>query len=179
MTRERAFNHFLAAVDDLAGQWGHYTAYPLDDAEHLGTVAFPLGLHDAREFLEANGYERHYVAAAKFHPGPHDAVDHASYRKVPDAHPTGELTKPSGRRPEILSYNVAQCQYHVHLWPTREGIEFYGHYELRGDLHPVEGDCRRARFGWPLEALRRMRRHYRPTRGETYLPGVTDLPIEP
>lgn len=158
MTRQRRWFHALAAVDGLARSVGGYTAYGITTAEYVGRLTLPLGLHDAVEYLRENGYERNSLAAAKFHTAPHDAVAHASYRRVPEEHPDidARITH---------DYAPSECQYHVHLWPTVDGIEVFSHYEVRGDL---------VRGNW---SYRRMREHYRPEGGETYLKGVTDLDL--
>lgn len=84
----RTWQHFLAAADRPASAVGLFTAYQLDTVEYVGTVNFPLGIDDARQWLREQGYERHGLAAAKYHPEPHRSVDFGSWRRVPDEHPS-------------------------------------------------------------------------------------------
>ena len=164
---QRTVNHALAAVAPVARRFGAYTAYQLEPPEYVGTVAF--GMAATRQMLELGGYEPNPLSAAKYHPEPHKAVDHGSYRRVPDSHPPEvEDTDPT---PELAFLAAPrQCQYHVHLWPCDEGTAVFSHYETRPDLHPVGDESL-------TEAYCRLREHFRPTHGETYLHGVTDLEL--
>jgi len=162
MTRQRTVNHALAFIDPFARglsrplPWTLYTAYPLTTAEYVGRYPDDR-LSRAVSRLRDAGYTANPLAAAKYHPAPHRAVDHGSYRRVPDAHPEGidaRITR---------EYAPNQCHYHCHLWPVTDGVEVYSHYEVRPDI--LRGDF----DPW------RMAEHYRPELNETYLPGVTDL----
>lgn len=161
-----AWNRLLAAVDPTARRLGKYTAYQISRNEYVTTAQTTL--KNARIALETLGYTPNSLAAAKTHPDPHRAVAHASYRKVPDKYP---IAFRGDAAPRIVNdYRPEQCQYHVHLWPVVDGVELYGHYEVRPDLRPVGGEGIRA-------AYRRAREHYRPETGETYLMGVTDVDL--
>jgi len=159
-----AWTHLRAAVDPLVRPYHLYTAYPLTDAEHIGTVAGE-SIRDARRALGMAGYEPQYLSAAKRHPET-GALHDLSYRKVPDIHPVFDPIVSGGLKP----YDAEQCQLHVHAFDVPDGVAFYSHYELRPDLRPVAGET----IG---EAYRRLRTHYRPEYGDTYLRGVTDLPL--
>ena len=155
---QRRWNHLLAFADGPARALGGYTAYQLRTAEYVGKRPDER-LTDTVAYLKSQGYRPNPLAAAKYHPAPHQAVDHGSYRRVPDAHPEGidaELTRDWAPR---------QTQFHVHLFPVVGGTEIYSHYELRPDI--LRGDFN----------PRRWLAHYRPTHGETYLPGVSDLQV--
>ena len=160
----RPINHALAALDPIARALGGYSAYRIGRSEWIETVR-SLSLEELVAALEEAGYRDNHLAAAKYHPAPHAAVDHASLRRVPDEHPDLEVEA------EITTeWAPHQCQYHVHLWPTLDGVEVFGHYELRPDLHPVAGE-------YPLETLKRLRTHYRPEHHETYLHGISDIAL--
>ena len=172
----RSYQHFLAAIDPTVRRLSRrlperlyageaYTAYGIDLAEYVGTDQF----HGTDEQLLAvidtireAGYRRHrFVRAAKFHPDAHRAVDHGSFRRIPTEHP------PAAEDTPLEAYDPLRCQHHTHLWPNRDGVERFSHYELRGDIVPVADES-------PSEALERMGEHYSPTYGETYLQGVRD-----
>lgn len=144
------FAQFLAALDPVARRFGVYTAYRLSAKEYLGAVLFPLELRDARDYLRANDYEPHALAATKRHPETGQLHD-LSYRRVPTEHPDAVENS------AIADYDPQDCQYHVHCWVTKRGVEFFSHYELRPLKAPFE--------------------HYRPRYGSTYHRGVTDLDI--
>lgn len=152
----RSLMHLLAAVDPAARRLGQYTAYRIAPEEFVGATHMDLQ-RTARELREW-GYETHHLAAAKLHPEPHAAVAHASLRRVPKEHPIGIDARITDE------WEPGQCQYHVHLWPSRDGTSVFSHYEVRGDV---------LRGGFDVE---RMRAHYRPDYGETYLRGISDIP---
>ena len=167
--QERSFNHLLAALDPTARRlFGTYLAYRQGATEYLGTIP-DVDIPGARAYLSERDYERYHLAAAKYHHEPHRAVDHLSMRRVPSGHPV-DVVIPHEERPAIATdYAPAQCQYHVHGWPTGDGVELYGHYELRSDLHPVASE----RFDF----YDRLRNHYRPDYGDTLIRGLTDLDL--
>jgi hypothetical protein len=149
-----------AAVDPLARRLGYYTAYAIGHDEYVGALDQGYTVRDARTYLEQNAYQPQYLSAAKRLPGTGEL--HAlSYRRVPAKHPAEAIntTLAEQFRPEA-------CQLHVHVWPSDDsGPLFFSHYEARPD------------FLEPDVSPRRMRTHYRPTYGETYLMGVTDLDL--
>lgn len=142
-----AWTRLRAAADPLARRLNAYTAYSLTPDEYVGRID-----GDVRAFLRSHGYEPQYLSAAKRHPET-NALHDLSYRRVPTAHPAGVTTALT------RNWRPAQCQYHVHVF----GHECFSHYELRPDF-------------WPPNP-RRLREHYRPTAGSTYLRGVTDLDL--
>lgn len=149
-----------AAVDPLARRLGYYTAYPLGQAEHVGALGNGFTLADARTCLRQNAYEPQALSAAKRHPQT-DALHDLSYRRVPTRHPPEALGSTLEAR-----YAPRECQYHTHVWQTDNGGPvFYSHYEARPDLFR------------PAVDVGRLRTHYRPEYGETYLRGVTDLDL--
>jgi len=145
-----------ALADPIARQFGYYTAYPLHVDEYLGT----FDLSDVIAFLRNNGYSPQRLSAAKRHPETNQLHD-ASFRRVPSEHPAGAR----GTRIADL-FEPEQCQYHVHAFERENGVEFFSHYEARPD------------FFQPNVSLTRLRTHYRPDWGETYLIGVTDLELD-
>lgn len=155
-TRQRRWFHLLAAADATARTLGGYTAYQVETAEYVGRRTESLA--DVLQWLREQGYERNSLAAAKYHPEPHQAVTHASYRRVPEEHPDVDARI-------VREFAPSESQFHVHCWPTVDGVELFSHYEPRGDV---------IRGNW---SYRRMREHYRPTVTETYLRGVTDLSL--
>lgn len=140
------------ALDPLARLVGLYTAYKVSDAEYIGSTNRFNGLHGARLYLEIreNEYEPQYLSAAKRHPGTNQLHD-LSYRRIPSKHPPEAIDTEIGNR-----YRPGQCQFHVHVFAVGDRLQWFSHYETR----PSAG----------LE-------HYRPSIGETYLRGVTDLDI--
>ena len=159
----RTYQHLLAAVDPtVERETGGYTAYQIDLDEYVGVRAG--GLDEAIDALYAAGYTRHRLfRAAKYHPAPHRAVDHGSFRRIPSE-------RPEGVSDALAEYDPRRTQLHVHVWPTREGVEHFAHFELRGDPWPVADETLR-------EAYDRARTHYRPEYGVEYLEGVTDLAL--
>ena len=139
---------------------GLYEAYPLNQEEYVGTLGNGYTLADARHYLRQNGYTPQYLSAAKRHPQT-GALHDLSYRRVPTRHPPAALDTALEAR-----FAPAACQYHAHVFQTADGGPvFYSHYEARPD--PLR----------PAVDLARLRTHYRPTTGETYLEGVTDLQL--
>lgn len=155
-----------AAADPITRQFGFYTAYRLARGEYIGEREYTpsvLGsLTQMRAYLRDRGYEPNYLSAAKRHPTERDRYHDLSYRRVPDLHP-GEI---DGTTLAAI-FNPSECQYHVHAFKFRGGrIELYSHYEARPDI--LE----------PSFRIRRLRTHYRPTVGDTYFRGVTDLNLD-
>lgn len=146
-------------LDDVARRVGFYTAYELDSEEWVGIV---LGM-DIESRLRQRGYEASpsiagiTLEAAKLHPDT-GTVHDVSLRKVdPD--------KP-------------RKQWHVHLYMEPDNTygtvtEAFSHYEFRPDFTRVGDES----YG---DMIERLRTHYRPEWGETYIRGkaspvVTEL----
>ena len=146
-----------AAADPFARRLGGYTAYRLSTMEYVGRVRYPLGVHDARDHLESKGYEPQALSAAKRHPNT-GALHDLSYRRVPEEHPDG-----ADGATIADAYDPDECQLHVHVFETAGWLEWFSHYELRPDVFR------------PSFSYDRLAEHFRPTPGETYLRGVTDL----
>lgn len=161
MTRQRRWFHLLAAVDGTARTLGGYTAYGITTAEYVGRRGGELD--DAVDWLRENGYERNSLAAAKYHTAPHGAVAHVSMRRVPEEHPAVDARITEDFAP-------SESQFHIHLWPIVDGIEVFSHYELRASPWPVNNEGLRQMY-------ERLKEHYRPSTGSTYLRGITDLDI--
>jgi hypothetical protein len=155
----RLHARLLSALDPYARRVGLYTAYRLTEPERLGTVTGSAGLGVVVRRLRDAGYEPQWLAAAKRHPADDDRIAAGSYRRVPSRHPDVDARLVDEWRPR-------DCQFHVHPFPTHDGVDLYGHYELRPDLLAPRVD------------LTRLRTHYRPTWGETYLRGVLDPRLE-
>lgn len=150
----RAWAGLMARIDPMARRVGLYTAYPLPPAELIAsepTEAVSTFLH---ERLTPAGYHTQWLAATKYHPETGEIQD-ASCRRVPDTHPDidSRLTR---------NWSPDQCQFHVHLWNVGDRVEVFSHYELRPDVFR------------PTIDIGRLREHYRPAWGATYLPGVSD-----
>lgn len=163
----RSWPLLLATVHPAAEFVGKFTAYQLASSEYVTT--FDGDLEGCRAWLREQGYERHELRAAKFHPRPSKAVDWGSYRRVPEEHPRDVLAVGGGRDAlDVADWDPRFAQYHVHIWPNSEGVGVYSHYEIRGDVHPI---------GWesPADVYRRCKTHYYPIEGQEYVPGVTDL----
>ena len=157
MPAQRRWNHLLAAIDGpLRKATGLYTAAQLRPRELVAVRQEPLA--ETIAWLKDEGYRANPLAAAKYHPAPHTAVDHGSYRYVPTEHPDLD-------RKIVDEWEPNQCQYHVHVWPNTDGIEVYSHYEVRPD------------FLRPRPSLHRLRSHYRPEYGETFIMGLTNLDV--
>lgn len=152
-----------AAVDPIARRYNLYTAYRVGWEERIGDVD-GMGADAARWYLQDRGYEPQYLSAAKAWPdagrpwGDGDLHD-LSYRRVPDRHPPRAYGKP------LEEWRPADCQYHVHVFVRDGGAVFFSHYELRPD------------FFSPAFSPARLRAHYRPAYGQSYLRGVTDLEL--
>ena len=135
----------LVKADPIARRFGFYTAYEIPEKEYVGSAWFPLGVHDVRKYLLNNGYEElKLLEAAKFHPK------------------TGDVHTYSARK---VDSEIPRWQYHAHVW-NRDGdnIEVFSHYELRPDLRRINGES------WN-QMYDRLREHYRPDWGETYIRG--------
>lgn len=150
-----------AHLDSVARLFGGYTAYTLSREEYIGSVYLPGGARDAYTFLTKNGYEPQYLSAAKRHPET-GALHELSMRNVPERHPPATVTD-DWMADIAFHYNPSECQYHVHVFEHDGIVEYFSHYELRPDV-----------FG-PSFSVGRLREHYRPEYGETYLRGVSDL----
>ena len=140
-----------------------YTSYEMHDIEYLGT--FDGSAEDAVSYLESQGYHYQLLAATKTRDG---TIDSGSYCRMPSKHPVEAAETALEKR------DPKECQYHVHLFPTDDGVNLYGHYELSPYPHIPDWDSKR-----PKE-------HYNPTYDRdsndrsdwTYLRGVVDPLIE-
>lgn len=148
----------MARTDPVARRFGLYTAYPLPPTEFVGSKTAESSEQFLRERLRASGYHHQWLAATKSHPETGDMQD-IGCRKVPGSHPDIDTRLTRNWAPN-------QCQFHVHLWHYGGRVEVFSHYELRPD------------FFSPTFNRERLREHYRPTWGETYLPGVCDFDVE-
>lgn len=158
-----AWTQLRAALDPIARRYNLYTAYRVEWPEHVGTVD-GMDVETARWFLDDVGYVPQFLSAAKAwpeseQPWSNDDLHDLSYRRVPERHPSEAYDT------ELEYWPSGLCQYHVHVF-VRDGVAyFFSHYELRPD------------FLRPYPSIPRLREHYRPTYGETYLRGVTDLEL--
>lgn len=148
-------------LDNVARKFGFYTAYELDSEEYVGTVQ---GMWTVQRLMQ-RGYEKPptfagvSLQAAKLHPDSGDVHD-ISLRKVDPDNP--------------------RKQWHIHLYHTgptmfveHEELEIFSHYEFRPDFQRVGDES----YG---DMIERLRTHYRPEWGETYIRGkaspvVTEL----
>lgn len=142
-----AWTYFCSLINPIARELGYYTSYRLHASEYIGTL-YDYTVEDARVFLRDNNYTPQYLSAAKKHPES-GLLHDLSYRKIPKHHPLGAEGTP------LESYDPESCQLHVHCFWHTGGIDVFSHYETRPLAHPLE--------------------HYRPTHGDSYLRGVTDL----
>lgn len=152
------WTYLRAALNPVARRYGQYTAYALSPNEAVGAI-HGFDVDDARHYLRQNGYEPQYLSAAKRHPETGQLHD-LSYRRVPSKHPALIVNERLARdfRPE-------QCQFHVHVFDRDGSTEWFSHYEARPDLLEPSFDPTR------------LRTHYRPTYGQDYFQGLTDLDI--
>jgi hypothetical protein len=138
----------LKAIDPLARKVGLYTSYQLSQKEYVGLFEAPISE------LKAAGYEHPPtfagigLEAAKQHPL-NQSVHDVSLRKVDPNNP--------------------RMQYHIHIWDYRPK-ELYSHYEFRPDLKVLAGETL-------SEAIERLRTHYRPEWGESYIRGKADQTV--
>jgi hypothetical protein len=164
----------LKAIDPYLRRVGLYSAYTLDEKEFVGSVGIdtsnvfkkledrrpPFVMeHDFYNTLTANGYETSptfagiTLEAAKIHPKTGDVHD-VSLRKVD---------------PENN-----QKQYHLHYWleSVEEGYEaqLFSHHEYRPDVRILDGETL-------SEAIERLKTHYRPEWGESYIRGKADQTV--
>ena len=140
-------------LNPIARRFGFYTAYMLDDREFVGE------LPNAPVWWQTHGYESNPtvagipLSAAKIHPSTGQTHD-ISVRKVD---------------PENT-----QKQYHLHYWleSVEEGYEaeLFSHHEYRPDLKILEGETL-------SDAIERLRTHYRPEWGESYIRGKADQTV--
>jgi len=143
----------LKAIDPLARKVGLYTSYELSEMEFVGHADG----WNIKEILKQNGYEKPptflsvQLQAAKLHPK-HNVVHDWSFRKV----------DPENERK----------QYHIHAWdvPSVQKAELASHYEFRPDLKVLEGETL-------ADAIERLRTHYRPSWGESYIRGKADQTV--
>lgn len=146
-----------AAADPITRQLGFYTAYPLTEHEYVGEA--DLSVSGAIHYLRQNAYRAQLLSAAKRHPNTNRLHD-LSYRRVPNQHPADAAGSELVER-----FDPSECQLHVHGFERDGRLEFYSHYETRPD------------FWNPSISFTRLRTHYHPTYGATYLRGITDLDI--
>lgn len=146
-----------AAVDPITRQLGFYTAYALDVEEHVGSVELTTG--EAQQYLRQRAYDPQYLSAAKRHPETGE-LHKLSTRHVPDDHPPAADGTQLAER-----YAPRECQFHTHWFDTAGGVDVFSHYETRPDLLR------------PEPSIERLRTHYRPERGSTYLRGITNLEL--
>lgn len=147
-----------------------YTSYEIDEKEFVGKIALPES-YEMESFLKQNGYENIWFEATKTHPETGETHE-LSMRKTHGMMDTSPYTI---RGTGLREYDFRQRQWHVHGFRVDGYMEFYSHYELRGDPWPIGSEC-------ISEAIRRMRSHYRPTWDRdiidrskwTYLRGVAD-----
>ena len=98
----------LSRVDPVARYFGGYTAYQLNRAEYVGTIASKFDSFD----LDHYGYDHNLLSAAKYHPV------------------TAELDDGTWRR---IDEENTRWQWHIHIWDRDEGTELFSHYEYRPD----------------------------------------------
>ena len=112
-----------------------YSAYSLSEEEYIGR--FDGNLKEARGALSEKGYKYNMLGAKKLHPET-EKVDDGSFRNLdPDDN---------------------SKQWHVHIWETDNGVQFFSHYEYKPEpWRPID-------IARPFE-------HYRPDYGETYIQG--------
>jgi len=91
-----------------------------------------------------------YLTALKYHPYTFSS-DNGSYRFVSEANPA--------------------WQYHIHTFDVDDGVDVFGHLELRPDMRPISSES------WG-DMVDRLRTHYKPTRG-TYRGRDGDYYITP
>lgn len=104
----------------------------------------------AKPHLKAQGYQPvRLLSALKYHPE------------------TGEKDVGSLRK---VDPNRERWQYHIHLFRSAGQVEVYSHHEYRPDLRRVGDETHE-------ERVERLREHYNPTLGETYIRGATELEL--
>lgn len=156
-----AHKELLPRIDRVTRQFGYYTTYRLGDNEYIGSLPqAEYTLKDTISFLLTAEYEQNHLSAAKRHPKKPSVIDDASYRRVPNQHPTG-IPSEFGE-----SWSPKDCQFHVHLFEMEDSIDFFSHYELRPDILTPSFDAERLTV------------HYRPEWGVEYFQGITDTRIE-
>lgn len=151
------WTRFRALLDPLARLFGYYTAYSLSSPEYVGTLK--QSIPETHNYLKHNAYQPQRLSAAKRHPD-HGRLHDLSLRYIPSTHPDGALGTPLAQE-----FDPEECQFHVHIFRTAEGVDVFSHYESRPDLMR------------PNISRKRLRTHYRPTWDETYLRGITNLDI--
>ena len=142
----------LVRLDPIAREFGFYTSYELSEHEFMGEV----------KTIDDDNYN--YL---KYH-----LPTNAGYEKPPKAigvpleaakiHPTwGEVHDYSLRK---VDQESPRWQYHVHVWEREKWSEIFSHYELRPDFRRINGESWNKMYD-------RLREHYRPDWGETYIRG--------
>lgn len=131
---ENSRQWLLKQSDPLARRYGRYTGYRLSTREYLGSVdATELDLRDI-------GYDRHNLAAIKYHPET-ERPDDGSWRRVDGDNP--------------------RWQWHVHLWDEESTVEVFSHYEFRPDPWPLTDES-------IADMHQRLRDHYNPKWDTSY-----------
>lgn len=106
----------LSLLDPVVEEYGHYSAYELNQAEFIGSINRP---HDEID-LRDQGYHPHHLAAAKYHPV------------------TGELDESSWRK---IDPDAQRWQWHIHLWKgDAETTQVSSHYEYRPDMRLIDNE---------------------------------------
>lgn len=101
----------LPLVDQALAGHSPYTAYTLDESEHVMTQWEEDGVQGARDLLWRLGYSYNVMGAAKYH-WETGRVDDGSYRLIDEDNP--------------------DWQWHVHIFHLGEGVvDYASHYELR------------------------------------------------
>ncbi len=140
-------------LNPAAQKFGLYSAYALDESEHIGSIPFERAME-----LEDNGYETPptvggiQLTAAKLHPETGQVHD-ATFRKVDSDNP--------------------RWQWHIHLWDCMcmGYFEIFSHYEMRPDFERIDGED-------TAEMLGRLQIHYRPEYNQEYYPGRADPVVQ-
>lgn len=152
-----AWTELRAAVDPIVRPYNLYSAYPLDEREHIGAMVGDV--EAARELLVDEGYEPQYLSAAKRHLET-DQLHDLSYRRVPSEHPAAA----AGTR-LTSTFEPAECQHHIHVFDLGDVLGWFIHYEARPD------------FLEPSVSIERLQTHYRPVWGQDYLLGNPDFEV--
>jgi len=128
-----------------------YTSYKVQANELVGST--DKKIEDVVSRLKEIGYKYNSISAAKQH-AESGNLETASFRRVPEEHPDLD------QETQITNnWRPVDCQYHVHLFEVDDRVDITSHYELRPDILN------------PEFASDRLRTHYRPEWGESYIPG--------
>lgn len=151
-------SRLLYKIDWGADKIGMYTSYEVQANELVGST--DRDIKDVITRLREIGYKYNSISAAKQH-AESGNLETASFRSVPEEHP--DLNQET----QITSnWRPIDCQYHVHLFEVDDRVEITSHYELRPDILN------------PEFSSDRLRTHYRPEWGESYIPGVYEPSVE-